>query len=92
MGCNAAHYVATAANRIAKKVDNALLFGSFGDLTTSSGNITTEKPLTGHPNIKKVVGNVLDGNIALKIPKHHPKLHSRTYSAPVLDLKGIMAN
>ena len=35
MGLQAAPYVANTASHIANKVDNVLLFGTFGDLTTS---------------------------------------------------------
>ena len=45
MGLNTIPYVANATNSINKNVDDALPFGAFGDLTTSSRYITGDKAL-----------------------------------------------
>ena len=52
--------------------------------------MTAEKALRFKPNIKRVVGHSLGGSVALELQKHHPELMSRTYGAPVVDLKGAV--
>ena len=84
-----ASYIASTASSIAQKVFNALLFGSFGDLTTSSRYITPEKALRYNPNTESVVGDSLGGSVVLELQKRHPELMSRTYGSPVFDLKRI---
>ena len=51
----AAPYIANTASSIAQQVYNAVLFGSFGNLTTSSRYIAAEKDLRENPNSKRVV-------------------------------------
>ena len=89
LGLQAAPFMTKGASYIANKVDNVLPFGSFGDTTTSSRYITAEKALKENPNIKRVVGDSQGGSIALELQKNHPVLMSRTYNAPVFDLKGL---
>ncbi|MFM7980469.1 MAG: hypothetical protein ACKPKO_14240, partial [Candidatus Fonsibacter sp.] len=75
---------------LAKKVDDALPFGKFGDISTSSRYITAEKTLKEHPNIKLAVGDSLGGSVALELQKRHPELNNRNFGAPVLDLSGAI--
>ena len=75
---------------LARKVDDALPFGKFGDITTSSRYINAEKTLKEHPNIKLAVGDSLGGSVALELQKHHPELQTRTFGAPVVDLTGAI--
>ena len=79
-------------NYISEKVDDALPFGHVGDLTKSERYINAEKVLKTHPHIRLVVGHSLGGSVALELQKHYPSLLSRTYGAPVLDLKGMIPN
>ena len=79
MGSKATPYIANTASSIAKTVANVLPFGSCGDLATSSRQITAAKALRYHPNFKRVVGDRLCGNEALRAAEHHPNLQSRTY-------------
>ncbi|MFM7853398.1 MAG: hypothetical protein ACKO96_16135, partial [Flammeovirgaceae bacterium] len=71
---------------LARKVDGALPFGRFGDISTSSRYITVEKALEEHPNIKLAVGDSLGGSVALELQTRHPELQTRAFGAPVLDL------
>ena len=72
MGLNTIPYVANAANSINKNVDDALPFGAFGDLTTSSRCIAAERTLKAHPNNQIISGNSLSSSVALYLQKHHP--------------------
>ena len=53
--------------------------------------INADKVLKAKPNIITVVGHSLGGSVALKLQMNDPELKSRTYGAPVLDLKGLNA-
>ena len=75
---------------LAKKVDNVLPCGSFGDSTTTSRYKAAETALTYNPNITRAVGDSLGGSVALELQKQHPKFKVRTYGAPVVDLKGAV--
>ena len=75
---------------LARKADNEVPVGSFGDITTTSKYKAAEKALTYNPNIEKVVGDSLGRNVALALQKHHPELRVRTDGAPVVDLKGAV--
>ena len=76
--------------KIGRKVDNEVPFGSFGLITTTSRYKAAEKALTYNPNIERVVGDSLGGNVALELQKHKPELTVRTDGAPVLDLNGAV--
>ena len=91
MGLQETPYVANTASHIANKVDNVLPFGSFSYLTTSSRYITVDKALKD-PHIKRVVGHSQGGSVALELQQHHPDLMCRTYNAPIVDLKELIAN
>ena len=75
---------------LARKVDNEVPFGSFGLITTTSRYKAAEKALKYNPNIERVVGDSLGGNVALELQKHKPELTVRTDGAPVLDLNGAV--
>ena len=75
---------------LARKADNEVPVGSFGDITITSKYKAAEKALTYNPNIEKVVGDSLGRNVALALQKHHPELRVRTDGAPVVDLKGAV--
>ena len=90
MGLQAVPYVANTASHIANKVDNVLPLGLFGDLTTSARCIAAEKSLIDKAQIKKNVGHSQGRSVALELQKHNPDLMSRTYNAPVVDLKGLI--
>lgn len=77
---------------IANKINDNLPFSHLGDLTKSERYINAEKALKANPNIQRVVGHSLGGSVALELQKKYPGLKSRTYGAPVLDLKGIIPN
>ena len=74
----------------ARKVDNVVPFGSFGDSTTTSRDKAAEKALAYNPKADRVVGDGLGGSVALELQKHIPELRVRTYGAPVVDLKGAV--
>ena len=90
MGWKMAPHIANAASIIAQKVDNVLLFGFFGGLTTTSKYKAARKAFKYTPNIMRDVGERLGGAVALELQKHHPEFKARTYGAPVVDLKGAM--
>ena len=75
---------------LARQVDNVVPFGSFCDLTTTSRYKAAEQSLNENPDIKRAVGDSLGGVVALELQTHHPELKVRTYSAPVVDLKGAV--
>ena len=79
-------------NYMSGQVDDALLVGHMGHLTKSERYINAEKALKTHPYIKLVVGHSMGGSVCLELQKHYPRLLSRTYGAPVLDLKGMIPN
>ena len=59
-------------------------------MTTTSRYKAAEESLSENPDIKRAVGDSLGGVVALEIQTHHPELKVRTYSAPVVDLKGAI--
>ena len=85
-GMKASPYI----GEVARKVDNVAPFGFFGDLTTTSIYKAAEKALKYNPDIKRAVGDSLGGVVALELQTHLPELKVRTYSAPVVDLKGAV--
>ena len=76
---------------ISEKVDDASPFGHVGDFAKSERYVNADA-LKLNPNIRLVVGHSLGGSVALELQKHYPSLLSRTYGAPVLDLKGMIPN
>ena len=54
---------------LARKADNEVPVGSFGDITTTSKYKAAEKALTYNPNIEKVVGDSLSRNVAFGTPE-----------------------
>ena len=49
---------------LARTVDNVIICGSVGGLTTTSRYNAAEQALTENPNIKRSVGNSLGGSVA----------------------------
>ena len=85
-GMKAAPYIGD----LARKADNEVPFGSFGDITTTSRYKAAEKALRYSPNIDRVVRDSLSRNVALALQRHHPELCVRTDGALVVDLKGAV--
>ena len=73
---------------LARKADNEVPVGSFGDITTTSKYKAAEKLKIYNPNIERVAGDSLGGSVALELRRHHPELKVRTYGALVVDLEG----
>ena len=73
-GVTAAPFIANTTYSIAQQVDNALQFGFFGALTSSSRWMTAEAALRESPNIKLVVGHSIGGSVASELQKPHPEL------------------